>query len=266
MEGLTDYIGPASETYAGFAWEYLRRNQEYCETYRQIISASSVLSQPNTLLIRHEHAVDKLAQKWGLECFENPLSCSLEASIFWRQDAFPGALTVQYQDLDSQRANQDTFNLSNFDCQKQHYLRADGTRITVIKTENLWLQLSGKTDDATDEEQPFAVLINGEKGARRRIDALRQLTSLSRDGSADFKLLGRQKAFMRLRNALKAYDIRAAGGSYKDIATALFGAERIANEWDHNGGYLKARASRSFKFAERMVAQDYQSLLPKKAI
>ena len=266
MVGLSDYIGPASETYAGFAWEYLRRNQEYCETYRHVSSANSVLSQPNTLRIRREHANDKLAHQWGLECFEDPLSSSLDASVFWRQDAFPGALSVQYQDVDSKNVNQDTFNLSNFDCQKQHYLRSDGTRISVIKTENLWLQLSGKTDDATDEEQPFSVLINGEKGARRRIDALRQLTSLSRDGSADFKLLGRQKAFMRLRNALKAYDIRAAGGSYKDIATALFGAERIANEWDHNGGYLKARASRSFKFAERMVAQDYQSLLPKKAI
>jgi len=266
MVGLSDYIGPASETYAGFAWEYLRRNQEYCETYRQIIPASSVLSQPNTLLIRHEHADDKLAQRWGLECFEDPLSGSLEAHVFWRQDAFPGALSVQYQDVDSKNVNQDTFNLSNFDCQKQHYLRSDGTRITVIKTENLWLQLSGKPDEKADAEQSFAVLINGEKGARRRIDALRQLTSLSRDGLEDFKLLGRQKAFMRLRNGLKAYDIRLAGGSYKDIATALFGVESVTNEWDHNGGYLKARASRSFKFGERMVAQDYQSLLPKKTI
>ena len=266
MHGANQIFGPASETYAGFAWEYLRRNQEYCETYRQIFSTSSALSRQDLWRVRREYAEDKLAHKWGLECFEDPQRRSLEASVFWRQDAFPGALSVQYQDVDSKNVNQDTFNLSNFDCQKQHYLRADGTRITVIKTENLWLQLSGKPDGKANEEQPFAVLINGEKGARRRIDALRQLTSLSRDGLEDFKLLGRQKAFMRLRNGLKAYDIRFAGGSYKDIATALFGVESVTNEWDHNGGYLKARASRSFKFGERMVALDYQNLLPKKAI
>jgi len=266
MVGLTDNIGPASETYAGFAWEYLRRNTDYCETYRQIISTHSALHRPDSLHVRHEHADDILAHRWGLECFEDPQRRSLNASIFWRQDAFPGALTVQYQDANSLDVSQGTFNLSNFECQKQHYLRGDGTRISVMKTKNLWLQLSGRTGDAAYEEQPFAVVINGERGARRRIDALRQLTSLSRDGLEDFKLLGRQKAFMRLRNALMAYDIRAAGGSYKDIATALFGVEKVANEWDHNGGYLKARASRSYKFGERMVAQDYQSLLPKKAI
>lgn len=266
MVGLTDNIGPASETYAGFAWEYLRRNTDYCETYRQIISPHSVRNGPDSLHIRHEQTDDKLAHRWGLECFEDPQSRSLDASVFWRQDAFPGALTVQYQNMNTQDVSQGTFNLSNLDCQKQHYLRADGTRISVIKTEKLWLQLSGKTEDAADEERPFTVLINGEKGARRRIDALRQLTSLSRDGLEDFRLLGRQKAFMRLRNALTAYDIRAAGGSYKDIAIALFGVESVASEWDHNGGYLKARASRAYKFGERMVAQDYQSLLPKKAI
>jgi len=69
--------------------------------------------------------------------------------------------------------------------------------------------------DAELEDQSFSVLIDGSKGARRRIDALRQLTSLSRNGSENFRLLGRQKGYLKMRNALTAYDIRANGGSYK---------------------------------------------------
>jgi len=69
-----------------------------------------------------------------------------------------------------------------------------------------------------------------------------------------------------MRNALLAYDIRAKGGSYKDVAIALFGAENVQQDWDSTGRFLKGRSIRAYKFGERMVAQDYQSLLPKKTL
>ena len=81
-----------------------------------------------------------------------------------------------------------------------------------------------------------------------------------------FKLLGRQKAFSRMRNGLLAYDIRTAGGSYRDIAIALFGAQNVLEDWDSAGCFLKGRAIRAYKLGERMVAQDYQNLLPKKIL
>jgi len=266
MRGLTEIIGPASETYAGFAWEYLRRNPEYCAMYRNLSHRNSLHYGLSTGHVRYECTDDNLAHKWGLECFENPKRNSLTASVFWRQEVFPSALSVQYHLKSKQNADQATFKLSNFACQKQHYSKLDGGRIIVVQTQELWLQLSGNPYTRDAENESFSVVISGRLGARRRIDALRQLTSLSRNGLDEFKLLGRQKTFMRLRNALQAYDIRADGGSYKDVAAILFGHDLVANEWSHSGGFLKARAIRAFKLAERMVAQDYRKLLPKKAI
>jgi len=266
MTGLTQILGPASETYAGFAWDYLRRNIEYARDFGEIQSDNTLENSAASRQFRYEMDMDKLAHRWGLECFESPKSTGLDALVIWRQDAFPGALSVHYHNNSEQNDDEDSFKLSNFDCSKQHYAKADGTRISVIKSADFWLQISGKPDDIEGEDQSFSVLIDGGKGSRRRIDALRQLTSLSRNGSANFKLLGRQKAFTKMRNALIAYDIRANGGSYKDVALDLFGIENVQQDWDSSGGFLKARAIRACKFGERMVAQDYQSLLPKKAI
>lgn len=255
-----------SETYAGFAWDYLRRNLAYGRDCDQFLKPSHRNAETSEKTVRYESSNDKLAHHWGLECFETPEASDLDAQIFWRQDAFPGALSVYYHD-DAMNENEiETFKLSRFNCHKQHYVKSDGTRISVMKSQGFWLQIAGKPKEVESEDQPFSVLINGGKGARRRIDALRQLTSLSRNGSENFKLLGRQKAYSKMRNALLAYDIRANGGSYKDVAVALFGVKKVQQEWNPAGCFLKGRAVRVFKFGERMVAQDYQNLLPKKTL
>jgi len=266
MHGANQIFGPASETYAGFAWDHLRRNLDYGRSFEKLSSCSASSENVATQYFRFESEADKKAHKWGLECFESPRVTGLEALVFWRQDVFPGALSVHYHNENDSFAGENSFNLSQLDCLKQHYVKTDGTRISVIKSQNIWLQISGKPKDYAAENQSFSVLIHGDKGARRRIDALRQLTSLSRDGIKDFKLLGRQKAFSKMRNGLLAYDIHMNGGSYKDVAIALFGAENVQQDWDSTGCFLKARAVRAFKFGERMVAQDYQSLLPKKTL
>ena len=266
MYGANQIFGPASETYAGFAWEHLRRNLDYGRNFEKVSALPRSPRAEADKLFRFEYESDSKAYKWGLECFETPKATGLEALVFWRQDVFPGALSVQYHDDDVSIGGPDSFNLSHFDCLKQHYVKSDGTRISVIKSQDIWLQIAGKPKDCAVEDQSFSVLIHGGKGARRRIDALRQLTSLSRDGIKDFKLLGRQKAFSKIRNGLLAYDIHSSGGSYKDVAIALFGTENVQQNWDSAGCFLKARAVRAFKFGERMVAQDYQSLLPKKTL
>lgn len=266
MAGANQILEPASETYAGFAWVHLRLNLEYGQNFeltRTPQNNTFTQEKPN---FRFETKADKQAHKWRLECFEAPNAVGLDALVFWRQDAFPGALSVNYHDQETSEHGPDSFKLSNFDCQKQHYVKADGTRISVLKSQGFWLQIAGKPKDVEAEDQTFSVVFHGGKGTRRRIDALRQLTSLSRNGSENFKLLGRQKMFAKLKNGLIAYDIRSKNGSYKDVAIALFGAEKVEKEWLPEGCALKAKAIRVSKFGNRMVAQDYQSLLPKKVI
>lgn len=266
MAGANQILEPASETYAGFAWVHLRLNLEYGQNFDHIGTSQNNTFTKEKPNFRFETKADKQAHRWRLECFEAPDAVGLDALVFWRQDAFPGALSVNYHDKETSEHGPDSFKLSNFDCQKQHYVKADGTRISVLKSQGFWLQIAGKPKDVEAEDQTFSVVFHGGKGTRRRIDALRQLTSLSRNGSENFKLLGRQKMFAKLKNGLIAYDIRSKNGSYKDVAIALFGAEKVEKEWLPEGCALKAKAIRVSKFGNRMVAQDYQSLLPKKVI
>jgi len=266
MVGLANILEPASETYAGFAWVHLRLNPDYGQNFDLTRAHQSNSLGNGKSNFRFESKADTQAQRWKLECFESPDAVGLDALVFWRQDAFPGALSVHYHDTEPFKHEPGSFKLSNFDCQKQHYVKADGTRISVLKSQNFWLQIAGKPKDVEAEDQTFSVVFHGGKGTRRRIDALRQLTSLSRDGAENFKLLGRQKMFAKLKNGLIAYNIRSKNGSYKDVAIALFGTEKVEKEWIPEGCALKAKAIRVSKFGDRMVAQEYQSLLPKKVI
>lgn len=259
-------LKPASETYAGFAWTHLQRNGSYGQKFDDLFANIKNYSALFRQRTRYETEFDSQAHPWGLECFESPNQTGLEAFVIWRQSVFPGALRVKYHSADQLGDDVELFVLTEFNCQKQHYIKSDGQRITVLKSKNFWLQIAGKPQCVECENEPFSVMMDGGNGARRRIDALRQLTSLKRDGASQFKLLGRQRAFIKLINGLLAYDIKAAGGSYKDVAIALFGPKLVAKEWEPTGCFLKARAIRAFKFGERMVAQDYQSLLPKKTL
>lgn len=266
MRGANQIIGPASETYAGYAWEYLRRNKDYCQLFSAFEDEPLKPKLHMGATYRYEHMRDKAAHQWQLECFEAPASAGLEASVIWRQEAFPGGLFAQFHAKGEEPAGDETYNFYDLSCEKQHFIKTDGTRITVLKSSRFWLQISGKPLKAESEEEAFSIIISGAKGARRRIDALRQLTSLTRSGIEDFALNGRRKAFAKMRNGLKAYDIKQAGGSYKDIAIALFGGLDVEQNWGPEGGFLKQRAARSYRFGERMVAQDYRDLLPKKTI
>ena len=67
MTGLTQILGPASETYAGYAWDYLRRNSEYARDYDVDMSSRDPSEITNNSQLRYEAVTDNLAHRWGLE-------------------------------------------------------------------------------------------------------------------------------------------------------------------------------------------------------
>lgn len=267
MTEISGSFGPDCETYPGYAWDFLSRNPSYRKDY--LAHRPTGLNPQSTSQggkIREEQPCDRAARKWGLKTFANPYQSALQGFVLWRPSAYSAALQVDYASSGREQSADKSFNLSALNCCRQHFVDANQTRYTVLKSANFWIQIYGKTQSPLDEKGYFSVIFTGQAGARRRIDALRQLTSLSRDGVEDFALIGRQKTRLRLRNALTAYDIHAGGGSYRDIAIALFGEALVSQNWDPAGGYLKNRAVRAYKRGDRLVHKDYLKLLSKKAI
>lgn len=267
MKGISQNSGPASETYAAYAWDFLSRNKSYRADYlrHRPIGLTPALARQGGK-IRAEIGSDKAAHKWGLITFANPNQSALEGFVMWRPSVFCASLKVVYSDPTLRSTAEKSFNLSKLECNRYHFVDAKNIRYSVLKSPKFWIQIYGKASDPLEEQLHFSVVFAGQTGARRRIDALRQLTSLSRDGAENFSLFGRQKARFRLRNALTAFDINAQGGTYRDISIALFGYETTLQNWDSNGGFMKNRAVRAYKLGARLVDKDYLTLLPKKSI
>ncbi|WP_088343810.1 MULTISPECIES: DUF2285 domain-containing protein [Rhodomicrobium] len=64
---------------------------------------------------------------------------------------------------------------------------------------------------------------------------------------------------LRLRNALIALDGHAAGASYREIATVIFGKERVARDWPDPS--LKDRVRRSLSRGQAYINGRYRTLI-----
>lgn len=63
---------------------------------------------------------------------------------------------------------------------------------------------------------------------------------------------------LKLRNALIALDAHAAGASYRDVATVIFGEDRVVRDWPDP---LKDRIRRSLRRGQALVNGGYRTLI-----
>lgn len=71
---------------------------------------------------------------------------------------------------------------------------------------------------------------------------------------------GRVEA-LKLRDALIALDGEQAGATRREIATVIYGADRVAEEWGEPSGRLKAVIKRDVLRGRRLVAGGYRQLV-----
>jgi hypothetical protein len=65
----------------------------------------------------------------------------------------------------------------------------------------------------------------------------------------------------RLCTALRVLDGRLAGASYRDIAVALFGPDRVKDDWNAGGDHLKNRIRRAAQRGKFLMQGGYRALL-----
>ena len=117
------------------------------------------------------------------------------------------------------------------------------------------LRLPGTPADA-----PLAALVPLDAGGLDRIEAIERLLRglLGRTVPRDRRLTPQQRR--RHRHMLRATDGHANGASYRDIATVMFGARRVAAEpWKTST--LRASTIGLVQGARAMIAGGYRQLL-----
>jgi len=65
----------------------------------------------------------------------------------------------------------------------------------------------------------------------------------------------------RLCISLRVLDGRLAGASYRDIAVALFGRDRVNEDWNAPGDHLKNRVRRAARRGVALMQGGYRALL-----
>lgn len=189
----------------GLAWEFLRRNPDYCSDYA---------------LWRRE-ARDPAApidRRWGLRFAANPQLPADQAAVFWLPEVAPGVvLRLEPRSFDD--ASDRPRRLP-----KGQLVRADDG--LHLRTD--WgLQVLVHSDDLDGGQLMVALAYDEHLRLRvRAVDALERLSA----GRPPPRSHLTDAQIQRLQRCLAALDSDLAGESYRDIAARIFGASAVGRE------------------------------------
>lgn len=222
-------IVPDAEAEAGLrfradlAWAFLRRDPRFRQTYARAGAGA-----------------------WGLEFPADPDLSAEAAGVLWRGDIAP-AVVVDLEPAASDAPG--AVDLAAIPWPRRRegattYLRAPfGLQVRVA---------------ARDLRQPLAVVtpLTGDFEVRLRTLTLLHRALRGQTPGADVTAL----QLRRLRQAVQAFDGRAAGLSHREIAVGLFGAASVAREpWKSSS--RRDATTRLLRLADRLCAGAYRNLL-----
>ncbi|MDR6623871.1 DNA -binding domain-containing protein [Caulobacter segnis] len=98
-------------------------------------------------------------------------------------------------------------------------------------------------------------------GASAALEGLRGLVALRDTGRLPAAAPREPARAGRWLESLRAHDARRAGASHREIATLLFGEERVREDWAGRSDYMRMRVQRLLRTADRLAAGGYRGLL-----
>jgi hypothetical protein len=239
----------------GWAWEFLRRNQGYCQCFEQCQDLVPLCDQQGSgAKFYHLPKPCLFAQTWGLQFLVNPQCHAVETDIFWQDHVVETKLFMNsYADCEGD------FDLSQMQCQRAVLIESERELIQLKHGENnITLVSSGASVQAGLLRVSFECQgLSAIKNMARNLNLLHQI---SRSSFSDVKT-DWTNATHRLRDCLIALDGSLKGQSYREIASVLYGKERVDEAWKSPSRSLKDRVRRLVKRGQELMSYDYLSLL-----
>lgn len=251
---------------AAWAWEGLRRNTAYRNAWlRHQGGLPDVCDQHPTIRYLYLDRTYLEAEVYGLLAFADPDLPASETPVLWRPSLYKGALKVS---LSEAQGSEDSFTLASLKCCPTVLDTACGIRHIRLGGHSFWIQLVSEDLISLEESTRVSLMFDGRAGMLRRLKTAEQLLSLHKSEGGVPDTIKRRPNRGKLLEGLLAFDIYSGAegprGSLKDIAIALFGEDRIANEWTSNRS-LKNHAVRARDRGKAFVKSGYRDLLRKAA-
>lgn len=236
---------------AGFAWEWLRRD----ESYRS--AAVQAAGSRESLQVSRLAAATSGAARFGLHAFEGPERDAITARPVWRREICPYVLEADALDEgdDADRLNLEILGrfvtLVADPSGTEHLLLSDGSHAVRV-------------DIVSGTLRARPALLRYRLAGFARLDepllVLRQLRALWRTGRFSPALHPRERRAGRWILLLRTYDALVAGASQREIAEWIFGLEASERRWRVEASSVRSRVQRLVREARRMAAGGYRSL------
>ncbi|WP_212459994.1 DUF2285 domain-containing protein [Bradyrhizobium manausense] len=252
--------GPVDYDGGDWAWEFLRRNADYIADWRCSgpMHLPCIRLHDGTKLLRLRRRFPR-AEKWGLYAFADPRLCAHEAPAFWHADAFKQKVRLNAKppkEGDEATARR----LADFNVDRHAVIGVDGVPLVVMKRDGVRVPLEIRGLSVLTASFAPVFELHDLDDLSAQTELLKRLQRFTDDDSRVIQ----KPSFVsdeRLHHALIALDESLKGKTYRQIAIAIFGEKKVAEEWHGHSQFLRDRTRRLVAKGTELMKGGYRDLL-----
>ena len=137
----------------------------------------------------------------------------------------------------------------------------DGTQHLLFRDTGQFLQMYVQGAELTKPVHLLTEVILSPNRLKHQLRAFERFNVLFAGGTLRQKQLLPGLPSQRLGISLRVLDGRLAGASYREIAIALFGPDRVNKDWNGPGDHIKNRIRRAAQRGAVLMQGGYRALL-----
>ena len=254
---IEDYAYTRELDGTGWAWEFLRRNEDYCVDFRMNRAGHPVAIRhvSGATLYRSQRRF-LAAEVWDLSLFADPEKSALDQDIFWHPTVKKH--TVKCQSKPSHDIAAEMLSLESF-CGRRAVLMGPGHEHITIRAPRMSADLINQSGTLLIGSSNVTFLHEGIGAVSRHHETLRILERLTEKTANEDR--APEPTHSKYRDYLVALDGRLAGRSYRDIAGILYGPDRIGPYWTDDSRGYKSKVIRAAKCGLALTNGGYRELL-----
>lgn len=234
-----------------WAWEFLRRNADYRNDYARHAAGLTSGNEP-------DHVA---ALPWGLLRFENPACDARAAAVLWQMKACRDVLPLAAAKMRPGTAVE-TLDPGKMRCRVIVYeFGVEERREVLLMQDGRSLQLTIFGSVPLENALLLTPALPEARYGKARLQAARRLLDAVKHGCLRPSLYRKERQSDRLARVVQALDGWLAKASQREIATALFGEERVTRDWQDPRNHLRDHVRRAVAYGRELMASRYRRFL-----
>jgi hypothetical protein len=254
---LDDYAYTRRLDHAGWAWEFLRRNEDYHYDFRTNRAGHPVPIKhaSGAIVLRLRRRV-LAAERWGLHCFADPKKAAHEANVFWLADQLRSGVNCTLRFANDNELG--ALSLASFAGQRSVLVTPNDEHV-VVTCNQVSAHMVVRNSTFLIGESVVTFEIIGLEEPAKSFEAIRTLRAMRSNQCAQstFQDEYRSKYF----DYLLALDGHLAGRSYRDIAEVLYGSEHVGPCWTDDSRGYKSKVRRAVERGLALMNGGYRDIL-----